>query len=124
MADLSKIKLNGTTYNFKDAEARKGTSLWNVTSDNDGHGEYWWILQLQQSGLYQFTNAPGSNGALRYINLPAFKHDSSTINISLEMPTQSGKIALTSDIPSVYSSTNTGGYLTMATLPIYDGTVE
>lgn len=27
-------------------------------------------------------------------------------------------------IPKVYSSTNTGGYLTMATLPIYDGTVE
>lgn len=26
-------------------------------------------------------------------------------------------------IPKVYSSTNTGGYLTMATLPIYDGTV-
>ena len=26
-------------------------------------------------------------------------------------------------IPTVYSSTNTGGYLTMATLPIYDGTV-
>lgn len=27
-------------------------------------------------------------------------------------------------IPKVYSSTNTNGYLTMATLPIYDGTVE
>ena len=27
-------------------------------------------------------------------------------------------------IPKVYSSTNTGGYLTIATLPIYDGTVE
>lgn len=26
-------------------------------------------------------------------------------------------------IPKVYSSTNTSGYLTMATLPIYDGTV-
>ncbi len=26
-------------------------------------------------------------------------------------------------IPKVYSSTNTGGYLTMATLPIYEGTV-
>lgn len=28
------------------------------------------------------------------------------------------------DIPQVYSPTNTGGYLTMATLPIYDGTVQ
>lgn len=32
MADLSKIKLNGTTYNFKDAEAR--TAIGNVTSFN------------------------------------------------------------------------------------------
>ena len=123
MADLSKIKLNGSVYNFKDTEARKGTSLWNVTSGNNGYGEYWWILQLQQSGLYNFTNAPGFNGALRYINLPAFKSDSSTINISLEVPTKSGQLALMSDIPQVYSSTNTDGYLTMATLPIYDGTV-
>ena len=39
----------------------------------------------------------------------------------------STKVATTayvnSAIPKVYSSTNTGGYLTMATLPIYDGTV-
>ena len=40
------------------------------------------------------------------------------------LPDKTGTVALTSDIPSVYSSTNTGGYLTMATLPIYDGTVE
>lgn len=40
------------------------------------------------------------------------------------LPDETGTIALTSDIPQVYSSTNTGGYLTMATLPIYDGTVE
>ena len=39
------------------------------------------------------------------------------------LPDKTGTVALTSDIPSVYSSTNTGGYLTMATLPIYDGTV-
>lgn len=39
----------------------------------------------------------------------------------------STKVATTayvnSAIPKVYSSTNTSGYLTMATLPIYDGTV-
>ena len=39
------------------------------------------------------------------------------------LPDANGTIALTSDIPSVYSSTNTSGYLTMATLPIYNGTV-
>ena len=32
MADLSKIKLNGTTYNFKDTAAR--TAIGNVTSFN------------------------------------------------------------------------------------------
>ena len=42
----------------------------------------------------------------------------------VSLPNKGGTIALTDDIPSVYSSTNTGGYLTMATLPIYDGTVE
>ena len=41
----------------------------------------------------------------------------------ITIPDKTGTIALTSDIPSVYSSTNTGGYLTMATLPIYNGTV-
>ena len=45
-------------------------------------------------------------------------------NYTISFPNKAGTIALTSDIPSVYSSTNTGGYLTMATLPIYDGTVE
>lgn len=40
------------------------------------------------------------------------------------LPDKDGTIALTSDIPRIYSSTNTNGYLTMATLPIYDGTVE
>ncbi len=33
------------------------------------------------------------------------------------------KAYVDSAVPKVYSSTNTGGYLTMATLPIYDGTV-
>lgn len=46
-----------------------------------------------------------------------------TTNQTITLPNKSGTVALTSDIPQVYSSTNTGGYLTMATLPIYDGTV-
>lgn len=44
-------------------------------------------------------------------------------NRTWTLPDKTGTIALTSDIPSVYSSSNTGGYLTMATLPIYNGTV-
>ena len=39
------------------------------------------------------------------------------------LPDKSGIVALISDIPQIYSSTNTTGYLTMDTLPIYDGTV-
>ena len=46
-----------------------------------------------------------------------------TADRTITLPDATGTVALTSDIPSVYSSTNTGGYLTMATLPIYDGTV-
>ena len=47
-----------------------------------------------------------------------------TGNRAIVLPNKNGTVALTSDIPKVYSSTNTNGYLTMATLPIYDGTVE
>ena len=47
-----------------------------------------------------------------------------TATHSVNFPDKTGTVALTSDIPSVYnSSTNPNGYLTMATLPIYDGTV-
>lgn len=56
-----------------------------------------------------------------YIILHSSQLTSGVKNIYL--PAQNGTVALTSDIPAVYSSTNTGGYLTMATLPIYDGTV-
>lgn len=53
----------------------------------------------------------------------ALQPDTLTSAKTIYLPDKAGTIALTSDIPSVYSSTNTGGYLTMATLPIYDGTV-
>lgn len=59
-----------------------------------------------------------SVGGVTYLDTAA------TISRTITFPDNTGTIALTSDIPSVYSSTNTGGYLTMATLPIYDGTVE
>lgn len=52
-----------------------------------------------------------------------YGNGNSTANHIVYLPARQGTLALTSDIPSVYSSTNTGGYLTMATLPIYDGTV-
>ena len=48
---------------------------------------------------------------------------SATTGRTITFPDKTGTVAMTSDIPQAYSSTNTGGYLTMATLPIYDGTV-
>ena len=60
-----------------------------------------------------------SNQAQGYVLLRTVATSGKTITL----PDKDGTIALTSDIPQVYSSTNTGGYLTMATLPIYDGTV-
>ncbi len=54
-----------------------------------------------------------------YINAPS----TLTHNQNIHIPNKSGTIALTSDIPQVYSSTNTDGYLTMSTLPTWDGTV-
>ncbi len=56
---------------------------------------------------YTTTIEPSNNGAYQTITLP----------------NASGTVALTSDVPQPYSSSNTGGYLTMATLPIYDGSV-
>ena len=73
--------------------------LWKVSSGNSGNN-YWWTLSVPQNGLYNYTNAPGSRGALRYINVPAYE-DGMAVDISLEMPVKSGRIALTSDIPDV-----------------------
>lgn len=85
--------------------------LWKVSSGNSGY-DYWWTLSVPQNGLYNYTNAPGSRGALRYIDVPAYV-DGTAVNVSLEMPTKSGRIALTSDIPTKTSDlTNDSGYIT------------
>ena len=88
--------------------------LWKVSSGNSGNN-YWWTLSVPQNGLYNYTNAPGSRGALRYINVPAYE-DGMAVDISLEMPVKSGRIALTSDIPTKTSDlTNDSGYITSYT---------
>ena len=69
-----------------------------------------------------FNSLRLSNSSTAYSGL--LKTANVTAGRTYTLPDKDGIIALTSDIPSVYSSTNTGGYLTMATLPIYDGTVE
>ena len=73
------------------------------------------------------TQSTGSQGRLTIYGTGTFFSrfivGTLTANSILTLPNATGTLALTSNIPKVYSSTNTGGYLTMATLPIYDGTV-
>ena len=72
----------------------KKSNLFTISSgstDND----YWWKLKIDRSNLFAFTNAPGSNGYLKYIELPVNRGNN---YISLQLPTTSGKLALVSDI--------------------------
>lgn len=74
----------------------KKSNLFTISSgstDND----YWWKLKIDRSNLFAFTNAPGSNGYLKYIELPVNRGND---YISLQLPTTSGKLALVSDISS------------------------
>lgn len=74
----------------------KKSNLFTISSgstDND----YWWKLKIDRSNLFAFTNAPGSNGYLKYIELPVNRGND---YISLQLPTTSGKLALVSDIYS------------------------
>ena len=71
--------------------------------------------------LTQVVNTPTANSIVRYDSNAYLNSTTPSANDN------STKVATTAyvdaAIPKVYSSTNTGGYLTMATLPIYDGTV-
>lgn len=101
--------------------------LFTVTSGNSD-GDYWWILKIPQSGLYRYTNAPGSSGGLKEIYLPHNGSSRNTVIINnaydkasntLTLPNASGTIALTSQIPTVPTNisafTNDAGYLTSYT---------
>ena len=71
--------------------------------------------------LILFTATPTASCGVRYDGSAYIYSTTPSANDN------STKVATTAyvdaAIPKVYSSTNTGGYLTMATLPIYDGTV-
>ena len=72
-------------------------------------------------------SSPNKKGEITLFNNGYYKSLQPTTLTSsgiINLPDANGTIALTSDIPSVYnSSTNPNGYLTMSTLPIYDGMV-
>jgi len=94
---------NGTTSDVGNAKLTLGNNKTATTAKNKRG-----TLELYGSTAYAIRITAGAPTVIR----------------NIEFPNKDGIVALTSDIPQVYSSTNTGGYLTMATLPIYDGTVE
>ena len=71
MADLSKIKLNGTTYNFKDAVARE--SMLHViecseySPAEEGVSDAYYVLNTTFANLYNILSNSG-NVVLKYID--------------------------------------------------------
>lgn len=91
----SKLQLNYSDSNY-------------ITLKNNGaDGDVGLLILGNQTN----TGATTGNVRIRGVNPPVFDYDAAN------------KKYVDDSIPQVYSSTNTGGYLTMATLPIYDGTV-
>ena len=92
-------------------------TLGNNTSYNTSGGAYG-IIQLYGAGTYYGELLPGVLGS------GAISDNILTANRTWTLPNNSGIIALTSDVPSKTSDlTNDSGFLTLSTLPIYDGTV-
>lgn len=143
MANISSIKLpNGTTYDLKDNGALQltgGQVTGPVTFGDSIAVDEATIGDLVVNGAASFTNNIQANtiNGISVGSNPKFTDTVTTVSVTgsgnavttasasngVVTLTKGATFALTSDIPSVYSSTNTGGYLTMATLPIYDGTV-
>lgn len=105
-------------------EAQSSSST--ITSTNTSGA-----LTFSSSGVLRIGKShsdEGSKGSIALSNVKGNRNyttiiPSGTTERTITLPDATGTVALTSDIPTVYSSTNTGGYLTMATLPIYDGMV-
>lgn len=146
MADISQVKLpNGDTYNLVD-ETSGYLKSEDVDLDNyvpksitiDDTSFYYTIrsdhpfsslAQIEitlldtndKGGIIQLARSSSGDG---YIII---RGSDRTEVYNVITPTSDDMAAnkkyVDDSIPQVYSSTNTGGYLTMATLPIYDGTV-
>lgn len=111
-----------TTGNTIDVASTKFTDLYGISYGGGNE-----ISELTLGNNTSTTESTGRQGRLTLYGTGTFFSrflvGTLTANSILTLPNKTGTLALTSDIPKVYSSTNTGGYLTMATLPIYDGTV-
>ena len=110
---------NGLTLDKSQSSGAAAGYVPYVTSTSATSAKYY---PVSSSSTYTANAIPKytSSGYL-YAYTPS-ANDNST-KVATTAYVDAAIVALTSDIPEVYSSTNTGGYLTMATLPIYDGTV-
>lgn len=84
------------------------SGIWKVSASyNDDYG--WWNLDLDRVYLHNINNAPGSNAAVRYLTIPNGDGRTLTIsnplshygsNVTLTLPSSSGTLALTSQVPT------------------------
>ena len=123
-ADITSTDISNWNAKVSDDHKWNDVSLahgFNVGSDNDYYVPIMGTIDATTANFNKVSKTPQNyaiakygSGAYLYSTTPS-ANDNST------------KVATTAyvdaAIPKVYSSTNTGGYLTMATLPIYDGTV-
>lgn len=114
MADLSKIKLNGTVYNFKDNVARNQIHL--AIGNNLGSDSTWENTTSEE--IYNWLNnneivivCDGSN----YYYLQQYENETAYFQ------SLTGETCFVDAGRPVFSNNQ---WITMADLPIYDGTVE
>ena len=133
MADISQIKLpNGDIFDLVDEKSTFQFIIYGSDSGfttNHTFSEILAAINAKQSINAQLVFFTGARCELTYMKNYAgsqiyFSYISDN-RIHIITFFSNGDIDEESiEIPQVYSSSNLGGYLTMATLPIYDGTVE
>ena len=86
-----------------------------------------YLIQTSSSSAALLLVVSDTTGVSAANKIPKYNNSGYLVSTTPSANDNSTKVATTAyvdaAIPKVYSSTNTGGYLTMATLPIYDGTV-
>lgn len=117
--------VNNTTFNITYSD----TPALNLTAQNSSQVNGIGISTIGLSiGVTNLSNGVSTGITIQNNNVSIGAPNGSVIIKNVTTPTNNtdavNKSYVDTVIPKVYSSTNTGGYLTMATLPIYDGTVE
>lgn len=128
MADISAIKLpSGNTYNIKDTNYYHTTGSWSgltyTATANGGAGALAFTIP---TGTTSTTVASGN-----HTHLTTLASDNGTSTITLGSNTKykltAGGESVIFTMPSIASKvselSNDSGFLTLSTLPIYDGTV-